>query len=184
MCDTKAMPATMNSMRRCPPAANRLLFVACVEVAHGRVVMSLLAGGLQPAAADEAARGFELYMSECSKCHGSMDVADSAGGRQPPVHMAFAGQAVERSCSARSDLCEGAIPELAFALPFGPNLDGILGRPAGTVAGYEYSKAFMAAFTGVTWNAVMLDEYIADSQLLGAGHPHVLPSAGRGDTAV
>lgn len=149
--------------------ANRSVLRPRALVVRAVGVLSLLAGGLHAAAADEATRGFDLYMSECSKCHGSMDVADNTDGLRQSVHLAFAGRAVERLCSAESDRCEDASPRLAFALPFGPNLAGILGRPAGTVSGYEYSKAFMAAFTGTTWNEGTLDEYIADSQAWAPG---------------
>jgi cytochrome c len=41
----------------------------------------------------------------------------------------------------------------------GPPLKGMVGRKAGTVAGFAYSPALKAS--GITWNADSLDKYIA-----------------------
>lgn len=42
----------------------------------------------------------------------------------------------------------------------GPSLAGVVGRPAGTVEGFNYSDAMKSA--GITWDAATLDEYLAD----------------------
>ena len=42
----------------------------------------------------------------------------------------------------------------------GPNLNGIVGRTAGSVAGYAYSDANKKS--GITWDEATLKEYIAD----------------------
>lgn len=42
----------------------------------------------------------------------------------------------------------------------GPNLHGVVGRPAGTVEGYKYSKAMKDS--GLVWDAATLDQYLAD----------------------
>ena len=139
-------------------------------------VLSLLFGGFHLATAQETDRGFELYMAECSMCHGSMGLAGSADDRRRLVQLAFTGQAAEGLCvgdrfigSARRDSCKQSTPQFAFALPFGPNLSGIVGSKAGTVEGYEYSKAFMEVFEGTVWDEAALDTYIADSQLRAPG---------------
>ena len=41
----------------------------------------------------------------------------------------------------------------------GPQLCGVIGRKAGTVAGFEYSKGMKAS--GITWNAAKLDAFLA-----------------------
>jgi len=41
----------------------------------------------------------------------------------------------------------------------GPNLNGVVGRKAGTRAGYSYSPAMTAS--GVAWTAVTLDAFLA-----------------------
>jgi cytochrome c len=43
---------------------------------------------------------------------------------------------------------------------FGPNLHGVFGRAAGSVAGYPYSDAMAAA--GWVWNEDSLDTFITD----------------------
>jgi len=40
----------------------------------------------------------------------------------------------------------------------GPNLYGIVGRKAGTVAGYKYSKAMKGS--GLTWDEATLDKFL------------------------
>jgi cytochrome c len=42
----------------------------------------------------------------------------------------------------------------------GPHLIGIMGRAAGSVDGFNYSKAMQEA--GITWDETTLDEYLAD----------------------
>lgn len=43
----------------------------------------------------------------------------------------------------------------------GPSLQGVLGRKAGSFAGFRYSRAMKAA---TTWDAASLEAYIADPQ--------------------
>ena len=42
----------------------------------------------------------------------------------------------------------------------GPSLHGVVGRKAGTVAGFNYSPAMQAS--GVVWTPEHLDAYLAD----------------------
>ena len=52
----------------------------------------------------------------------------------------------------------------------GPSLFQIIGRPAGTVAGFEYSEAMREkAATGLTWDAAILERYIADPEAVIPG---------------
>lgn len=47
----------------------------------------------------------------------------------------------------------------------GPSLFQIVGRPAATVPGFEYSDAMRGkAVAGLTWDAATLDRYIADPE--------------------
>ncbi len=64
------------------------------------------------------------------------------------------GKAAFASCSACHALEQGA-PNGA-----GPNLFGIVGSPAGKVAGFSYSNAMKTS--GITWTASELDSFIAD----------------------
>ena len=49
----------------------------------------------------------------------------------------------------------------------GPNLWGVLGRPAGSVDGFKYSKAVKAA--GITWTREHLDAWLTDPKALIPG---------------
>ena len=119
----------------------------------GAVLALGLAGAASAQDAD-VAEGEKLYVSQCKVCHG-----DNAGGK-----------ASERASSGVPWLvAQGTGPVsdaglLAFAPPFGPNLRGIVGRQAGTVPGFDYSKSFLKALTGMTWTEGTLDWWIRDTQ--------------------
>lgn len=49
----------------------------------------------------------------------------------------------------------------------GPNLHGVVGRRAGTVAGYGYSPAMLGS--AQTWDRASLDRYLADPQAVVPG---------------
>ena len=61
----------------------------------------------------------------------------------------------------------------------GPNLFGIVGRPAGTFAGYSYSPAMKSA--GITWTNENLSEYVTDPKKKVPGDK--MSFAGLSDTA-
>ena len=62
-----------------------------------------------------------------------------------------AGEAIYGRCAACHALAYDRV---------GPRHCGILGRRAGSVAGFEYSQAMKKS--GITWNAQTLDRFIAD----------------------
>lgn len=103
-----------------------------------------------PVAADDAG-GAALYERECSKCHGHLAMPGTAGTRAGAVRVAARGGG------------------LAFALPFGPDLAGVVGRAAGSVPGYGYSKAFRTATGGLVWSAPSLDAFLTDTQAFARG---------------
>jgi cytochrome c len=59
----------------------------------------------------------------------------------------------------------------------GPSLQGIVGRKAGTSAGFRYSRAMKAA--KITWDDKQLDDYLADPQKVVPGN--VMPFSGLAD---
>lgn len=66
---------------------------------------------------------------------------------------AVAGKKVFAKCA----MCHSVKPGVKR---LGPSLSGIIGRKAGTVAGYKYSPAMLKS--GVTWTPAKLDSYLAD----------------------
>ncbi len=61
----------------------------------------------------------------------------------------------------------------------GPSLFGVVGRKAGTAAGFSYSKAMTAS--GITWDATSLDAFITDPKVKVPGTR--MPFAGLKDAA-
>ncbi len=59
----------------------------------------------------------------------------------------------------------------------GPSLYGVVGRKAGSVAGFSYSKAMTAS--GLTWDAATLDAYLAAPQAKVPGNR--MPYGGQKD---
>jgi len=55
----------------------------------------------------------------------------------------------------------------------GPSLFGIVGRPTGSVAGYNYSPANKAA--GLTWDLATLDKYLVDPRAMVPGTKMTFP---------
>jgi len=66
-----------------------------------------------------------------------------------------AGEAAFRKCQVCHDIGEGARNKL------GPALNGLDGRKAGTVEGYDYSEANKNS--GIVWSEASFKEYIVDS---------------------
>ena len=114
-----------------------------------------------------------LYREHCSKCHGLI-VPDARG------QLDWQAPARPGSFVARTTISTGP-PDMdtrtalasarrqpdwrvAFAPPYGPPLRGIYGRPAGSVAGFSYSRAFKQALTGVVWDGDTLDLWLTNTQ--------------------
>jgi cytochrome c len=51
----------------------------------------------------------------------------------------------------------------------GPNLRGVMARPAGSAAGFAYSDGFRNAVAGRNWDAELLDRWLADPQAVAPG---------------
>jgi cytochrome c2 len=133
----------------------------------------------------DLAAGEKLYVSQCKICHGNV-TATQTGHRFPDFAQGMLARAVTQpwggttmsdappQITVRSSagpaaglpVAEGvAWPErLAFAPPFGPNLRGVYGRPAGTVKGYDYSSTLLATIKGMEWNDAALDVWITNPQ--------------------
>ena len=77
-----------------------------------------------------------------------------AAPAQPPGEFAV--------CTACHETKAGAGPSL------GPNLFGVGGRKAGSVADYEYSPAMKAS--GITWSADTLAAFVVDPNKTVAGN--------------
>jgi cytochrome c len=55
----------------------------------------------------------------------------------------------------------------------GPNLFGLLGKPAASNAGFTYSKQYLDAMKGKTWDRALLDKWLTDTQAVAPGNTMV-----------
>jgi cytochrome c len=120
-------------------------------------VMFLASGIVAPLHAQDpnGAAGQALYREHCGVCHGLI-ASEGTEQRLPPP--AWAPIRVAMLASASSG------QQLAVAPPYGPPLRGIYGRPAGSVPGFAYSRAFKRVLQGVVWDGQTLERWITDSQ--------------------
>jgi cytochrome c len=95
--------------------------------------------------------------------------AGSAPAGADAVGMVERGRAVYAACAA----CH----EPGGATQTGPDLRGVLGRPAASVSGFRYSRALRRS--GLNWDESALDRFVADPQALVPGT--TMPYAGEPD---
>ena len=51
----------------------------------------------------------------------------------------------------------------------GPNLYGLIGKPAAASPGFTYSKQYLDAMKGKSWDRALLDKWLADTQAVAPG---------------
>jgi cytochrome c2 len=112
--------------------------------------------GTARAADDDVAAGERLYIAQCKICHGSVH-PDAA----LPSQQRFALSGTQTQVTDAPPI----VDRVAFAPPFGPHLRGVFGRPAGSVEGFDYSKALLTNLKGMEWNEASLDVWITGPQL-------------------
>jgi cytochrome c2 len=108
-----------------------------------------------------AVDGETLYNKQCSTCHGLMP---GPASRLPRPGMLAAASGLDASASTMRDT-----EVLAVAPIYGPPLQGVIGREAGTFRGYTYSKSFLQKMTGRKWDEGSIDLWITSSQKLVPG---------------
>lgn len=148
--------------------------------------MTLLVGGallcapMAQAQDSDLAAGEKLYVSQCKLCHGSVAASETGELAPVPALRQLLQVAMQRSAvidvptplishsgaaaGSASEAGAGADGRLAFAPPFGPNLRGVYGRPAGTAKGFQYSSTLMKTLKGMEWNDAALDVWITNPQ--------------------
>ena len=79
---------------------------------------------------------------------------------------AAAGEKVFNKCKACHSIGEGAKNKV------GPELNGIVGRPAGSIADFKYSDNIKElAASGFVWDEANLTDYLTDPNLIVLGDP-------------
>jgi cytochrome c2 len=141
--------------------------------------------GVARAQDDDLATGEKLYASQCKVCHGLVappptSNLDLGPSQSRAVHLAMQQSAGQTMRDVPPEMTSGSsvlttIPtwpgedaaqavRIAVAPPYGPNLRGVYGRPAGTIQGFVYSSAFLKALKGMEWNDASLDVWITNPQ--------------------
>jgi cytochrome c len=90
-----------------------------------------------------------------------------AGSSEVGAQDAAVGEKVFGACKACHQIGEGAKNAL------GPILNGVVGRPAGSVPGYPYSDANKTS--GIVWDEATLHIYLADPKAKIPGTKMVYP---------
>jgi cytochrome c2 len=127
------------------------------------------------AGASDLAEGEALYITQCKLCHGSLDpqAASAFPVRPEPIQLAMLDDAWTRKADSMLPLISSSghatgpltlDGQLAFAPPFGPNLRGVVGRPAGSVEGFQYSKTMLKTLKGMEWTEAALNVWITNPQ--------------------
>ena len=103
----------------------------------------------------------EAQASGSSKADQNLDQQAAAAPSTEPVEahpeLVAAGGAVFRKCKACHQVGEGAKNRV------GPELNGVIGRTAGSVDDFHYSDAMeKKGEAGLVWNAETLDAFLAD----------------------
>ncbi|MGI9436762.1 MAG: c-type cytochrome, partial [Geminicoccaceae bacterium] len=97
-----------------------------------------------PSVSATAKDGSAIYDDTCVRCHGLLQ---------------------EQSSWHQFIPTDGTTVDLAVVTPQGPTLNGIIGRPAGIIEGYTYSKGMRAfARTGAVSDRETLDKLLTDSR--------------------
>lgn len=152
----------------------------CMAVGLGLLVV-FLAGATAGAQDSDLAAGETLYLKHCKVCHGMVSTSEAshrwhAPLPMPPVRLTTRLPHGLRLATTAADLNGSTVPRpyamppalngprVAFAPPFGPNLRGVYGRRAGSVKGFDYSRAFLDALQGVEWNYGTLEVWLTNTQ--------------------
>jgi cytochrome c2 len=147
------------------------------------LVIACLLGTAVSAQESDLTAGKLLYQENCGVCHGMIE--SDAGyhfpgeplGQRVQVGMLPSGVLKWALASGNSVYAQhrhvlrrpaavltAGDERLAVAPPYGPSLRGVYGRPAGSVPGFAYSRAFKSILQGVVWDGGTLDVWIMDSQ--------------------
>jgi cytochrome c2 len=132
------------------------------------VIAAAAANGVH-AGDNDVAEGKKRYDKDCLVCHGD----NTQASRSRPFLALQPGKSPWLAPSSRSDVPDGDLAavlaghdqptRLAIAPPYGPSLRGVVGREAGSVKGFKYSRAFREAFKGMEWTEAALDVWLTDS---------------------
>lgn len=139
--------------------------------------ISLALTFITPASASDLTEGKAYYAAQCELCHGVVE-PEATGFRAPTSSPRRIDLAMLESVTANTrDFIARVIPaygtplhadstedRVAVAMPYGPTLRGIVGRPAATVEGYNYSETMLKTLKGMEWTEAALNVWLTNTQ--------------------
>jgi cytochrome c len=90
-----------------------------------------------------------------------------AGGLALSANLALAQSAGQRLAQSACAQCHSFGPGEPNGV--GPNLHGLLGKSAAASPGFTYSKLYVDAMKGKTWDRALLDKWLTDTQAVAPG---------------
>ena len=94
----------------------------------------------------------------------AMLAAALIAGAAASAHAESAGEKLyKQNCAACHAIAKDA------PMGMGPNLLGVIGRQAGTMAGFPYSNEFKGALNGKDWTPELLDKWLEQPQNVAKG---------------
>jgi cytochrome c2 len=127
---------------------------------HSCAALVLVSVSLAYAQDADFEEGKKLYEKECMVCHGF----NNAGKTSEFTGMRQQFARTQGTHSGATLVDAGGEIRLAVAPPFGPNLGGVVGRPAGTVEGFNYSAPFLKNLKGMIWDEGSLNTWLTSTQ--------------------
>jgi cytochrome c2 len=146
------------------------------HIIAGSLVVAGLLGTMTGAQDHDLTAGKLLYREQCSTCHGMLESEARQRTPAPPPWQLASLPAVapwvamppaNHHLTQRQQVVSPTATNgtrLAVAPPYGPSLRGIVGRQAGSVPGFTYSRAFKTVLQGVVWDRGTLNVWMFDSQ--------------------
>jgi cytochrome c2 len=152
------------------------------------MLLALVVAASASAQDGDLAESKQLYDKQCAVCHGN--VAQPATGDLAPIRPQWrlVHAEIPRTTGAtmadvpttprwNAETSTGALPGEPASTPervavvplYGPQLRGVIGRPAGSVEGYQYSETFLKKMNGMAWDEASLNKWIASSQTMVPG---------------
>jgi cytochrome c len=108
-------------------------------------------------------------------CGGSSQPSDSASSAAAPADTSSAAAPVAAAGAAPADfaICAACHSTEAGKTLVGPSLAGIIGRKAGSVAGFAYSDGVKNL--GITWDEASLDKWLTNPAAMAPGTKMTFP---------
>ena len=153
------------------------------------MLLALVVAASASAQDGDLAEAKKLYDKQCAVCHGNIaqpatgelaparsewrlvhaDIPRTTGATMADVPTTPRWNAETATGVFRGERTSG-LERVAVVPLYGPQLRGVIGRPAGSVKGYQYSESFLKKMNGAKWDEASLNKWITSSQTMVPGN--------------